>query len=108
MLDNLIQGTQGNFETEVLQAPELVLVDFWASWCGPCKLFDPHLQRLASLYPQRVKVVTINIDEEFDLTQQFQIRSVPTVMLYKDGSFIESKSGLMQYQALEDWIVSRL
>ena len=105
---NIISGTKGNFETEVMHTPELVLVDFWASWCGPCKLFEPHVQRLAGLYTQKIKIVTINIDEEVDLTQQFQIRSVPTVMLYKNGSFIESKSGLMQYQALEDWIVSRL
>ena len=108
MLDNLIQGTQDNFEAEVINATELVLVSFWASWCGPCKLFYPYLQRLANVNPKSIKVVTINIDEEFDLTQQFQIRSVPTIMMYKNGSFIESKSGLMQYQALDDWITSRL
>lgn len=108
MQDNLIHGTQDNFEAEVMEAPELVLVDFWAPWCGPCKMFEPHLQRLASIYPGRVKVVKVNVDEEGALSQQFQIRSIPTVLLYKNGSLIEVKSGSMHYPALEDWITSRL
>lgn len=108
MQDNLIHGTQDNFEAEVMDASELVLVDFWAAWCGPCKMFEPHLQRLAKIYPGRVKVVKVNVDEEGPLAQQFQIRSIPTIMLYKNGSLIETKSGLMHYPALEDWVVSRL
>lgn len=108
MLETIVHGTTDNFEAEVMEAPELVVVDFWASWCGPCRLLEPHLQRLASIYPGRVKVVKVNVDEEADLAQQFQIRSIPTMLLYKNGSFIEAKSGLMQYPALEAWVESRL
>lgn len=108
MDDNIVQGTQENFEAEVMEASELVLVDFWAPWCGPCKTFAPHIQRLASIYPDRVKVVKVNVDEEGPLSQQFQIRSIPTVHLYKNGSLIEAKSGSMSYPALEDWVLSRL
>lgn len=108
MLETIVHGTTDNFEDEVMEAKELVLVDFWASWCGPCRLLEPHLQRLASVYPGHVKVVKVNVDEEADLAQQFQIRSIPTMLLYKDGSLIEAKSGLMQYPALEAWVESRL
>lgn len=108
MMDTIVHGTTDNFEDEVMEATELVVVDFWASWCGPCRLLEPHLQRLASVYPGRVKVVKVDVDEEADLAQQFQIRSIPTLFLYKNGSFIEAKSGLMQYPALEEWVESRL
>ena len=93
MLETIVHGTTDNFENEVIEATELVVVDFWASWCEPCRMLEPHLQRLASVYPGRVKVVKVDVDEEADLAQQFQIRSVPTLFLYKNGSLIEAKSG---------------
>ena len=108
MLETIVHGTTDNFENEVIEATELVVVDFWASWCGPCRMLEPHLQRLASVYPGRVKVVKVDVDEEADLAQQFQIRSVPTLFLYKNGSLIEAKSVLMHYPELENWLESRL
>lgn len=108
MIETIVHGTTDNFENVVIQASELVVVDFGASWCGPCRMLEPHLQRLASVYAGRVKVVKVDVDEEAALAQQFQIRSVPTMFIYKNGSLIEAKSGLMHYPALENWVESRL
>lgn len=107
MTNTLIHGTQDNFEEEVSNASGLVLIDFWAPWCGPCRMFEPHLQRLVNTHPDKVKVVKINVDEEKDLAQQFQIRSIPTVHMYMGGVFIEAKSGALPYPALEDWVLER-
>lgn len=105
--DLIVHGTQDNFEDEVTNASELVLVDFGAPWCGPCRMLEPQLQRLASAYGGRVKVVKIDVDEEKALSEQFQIRSIPTLHMYVGGVFIEAKSGAMSYLDLEEWILER-
>ena len=84
-----------------------VLLNFWATWCGPCRMLAPLLEELSGPHPA-LKIVKVDVDEEADLAQQFQIRSVPTLFLYKNGSLIEAKSGLMHYPALENWVESRL
>ena len=104
MLDNIILGTQRNFEAVTTKPSPIALAYFWASWCPPCKTFEPCLQQLANAYSTQLIIIKINVDEEAELTKKFAIKSVPTTRLYKYGSFVEAKSGLMGYHVLDRWI----
>ena len=88
-----IKITSDNFETEVIQSPLPVLVDFWAPWCGPCKMIGPLLDQIADEYSGQIKVGKINVDEENALAEQHGIVSIPTLLLYKDGTLAAQKSG---------------
>ncbi|MBM6968755.1 thioredoxin, partial [Pseudoramibacter alactolyticus] len=81
---SVVTLTKDNFESEVLQSDKPVLVDFWASWCGPCKMVSPLVDEIAEEHDE-VKVGKINVDEESELAQQFQIMSIPTLLVFKDG-----------------------
>lgn len=91
--ENVISATESTFNTEVLQSPQPVLVDFWAEWCGPCKMIAPVLDELASEYNGRVKVVKVNIDDNQNLAAQYRVTAIPTLLVFKGGQVMEQMVG---------------
>lgn len=90
----ILHITKENFEIEVLNSKEPVLVDFWASWCGPCKALAPILEEVDAELAGSVKVAKINIDEEEELAAQFRVMSIPTLLLFKNGEVVNKSVGL--------------
>ena len=85
--------TKNNFEAEVLRSEIPVLVDFWATWCGPCRMLAPVISEIAEKYAGTVKVGKVNVDEEPELAMQFRVDSIPTVMLFKEGRLVNTTVG---------------
>ena len=96
-----IELTSENFEQEVLQADKTVLVDFWASWCGPCKMLSPVVDQLAEEL-EGVKVAKINIDEQMELAEKYNVSSIPCVVAFKNGEEVGRSVGLAPKQKLVD------
>ncbi len=95
--------THNNFQAEVLDCRQLVLVDFWASWCGPCKMQAPAIDALCDRRTD-IKVCKINVDEQFELAVRYQITSIPTLMFFKDGQVVKKAVGLHTQEAIEQLI----
>lgn len=93
--------TKDNFEAEVLQANVPVLVDFWATWCGPCRMIAPVVEELANEYEGRVKVGKVNVDNEEALAIRYGINVIPTLLLFKNGEIIEKRTGVRPKSELE-------
>lgn len=93
-MSNTIQFTDDNFQSEVLNSDQPVLVDFWAAWCGPCRAVGPTIDELAKQFDGSVKVGKLNIDENPESPGGFNIRSIPAVLLFKDGKVVETFVGV--------------
>lgn len=98
---NIVYLTETNFSEEVTNSPVPVLVDFWAEWCGPCKMIAPLLDELASEYDGKVKVAKVNIDEQQNLASQHGIRAVPTLLLFKGGEVADQIVGVKSKRDLK-------
>lgn len=96
--------TKANFEGEVLNYNGVVLVDFWASWCGPCKTVSPIIDELAEEYSGKLKIGKVNVDEESELASNFAIVSIPTVIVFKNGKIEERLVGAYSKDSYEDLI----
>lgn len=90
----ITQLTNQNFETEVLQETKPVLIDFWAAWCGPCRMFSPIIDEIEQEKGKEIKVCKVNIDEQSELAQRFGVMSIPTIVVMKDGKVTASSVGL--------------
>ena len=108
MSENIVHTSDSTFEADVLQSEKPVLLDFWAEWCGPCKMIAPILDEAASEYADRLSVVKINIDENPNTPQKFGIRSIPTLMIFKDGAPQAQKLGAMSKSQLTEFLDSNL
>ncbi len=108
MSENIIYLTDDSFETEVLQSEQPVLVDYWADWCGPCKMIAPVLEEIAEEYEGKVKVAKLNIDENSGTPPKYGIRGIPTLMLFKGGNVEATKVGALSKSQLTAFIDSNL
>ena len=96
--------SDSNFETEVLKSAEPVVVDFWAEWCGPCRMIAPALEEIAGSMNGRVKIVKLNVDESPVSAQKYGIMSIPTLMVFKNGEMASRQVGAAPKQKLQQWI----
>ena len=96
--------TDASFEADVLKSAEPVVVDFWAEWCGPCKMIGPSLEEIAKEMSGKVKIAKINVDENPGVSGKLGIRSIPTLMLFKDGKLAAQKVGAAPMGELVKWI----
>ncbi|MBI5461598.1 MAG: thioredoxin TrxA [Gammaproteobacteria bacterium] len=108
MSDHIVYVTDASFETDVLKSGEPVLVDYWAEWCGPCKMIAPILDEIAAEYTGKVKVAKLNIDENPQTPPRYGIRGIPTLMLFKNGNVEATKVGAVSKSQLTAFIDSNL
>ena len=105
---NILEINDENFEDKVLKTKDIVVCDFWAEWCGPCKQITPILEELANEFNDKVKIAKINIDNNPDIPTRYNIMSIPTLLLFKNGELISNQVGLQEKSTLSNWIKENL
>ena len=108
MNEKIVHTNDDNFEADVLNSDKAVLLDFWAEWCGPCKMIAPLLDEAADQYEDKLTVAKLNIDENPNTPAKYQIRSIPTLLLFKDGNVLAQKLGAMPKKDLTDFLETNL
>lgn len=109
MASDLIKHiSDASFEADVLQAGKPVLVDYWAEWCGPCKMIAPILDEVSETYKDKLQIAKMNVDENRDIPAKFGIRGIPTLMLFKDGQLAATKVGAMSKAQLTQFLDQQL
>ena len=97
----IVTITESNFQEEVLNSKLPVLVDFWASWCGPCRMLSPIVDQIAEEYAGKVKVGKVNVDEELNLAMRFQVGSIPTLLVFREGQVVHQSVGVIPKSQVE-------
>ncbi|MEO1202864.1 MAG: thioredoxin TrxA [Pseudomonadota bacterium] len=108
MSETVLHTSDATFEADVINSSKPVLLDFWAEWCGPCKMISPLLDDVAERFADKVTVAKLNIDENPNTPPRFGIRSIPTLILFKDGAVQAQKLGAMSKAQLEEFLESNL
>ena len=108
MSSRIVHVSDESFEEEVLNSDHPVLIDYWAEWCGPCKMIAPILEELAEEYSESVKIAKLNIDDNPETPPRYGIRGIPTLMLFKDGNVEATKVGAVSKSQLADFIESNV
>ncbi len=104
MSDKIVHVTDASFEADVLKSSQPVLVDFWAEWCGPCKMIAPVLSELADEYGDKIKICKMDVDANTDTPSKFGIRGIPTLIIFKDGAAAAQKVGALSKSQLVQFV----
>jgi len=108
MAEGILEATTANWEDEVLKAQGLVMIDFWAAWCGPCRMISPTVEELAKEYGDKIKVMKLNTDDNSEIASRYKIMGIPTIMFFKNGSKVDQIVGVVPKQQLKEKIDSFL
>ena len=108
MAEGILEATTANWDNEVLKAQEIVMIDFWAAWCGPCRMISPTVEELAKEYSGKLKVMKLNTDENSDIASRYKIMGMPTIMFFKNGEKLDQIVGVVPKQQLKAKIDSFL